>query len=331
MSHKRIAFAAVGSLLLAGAFVMDGSAAPPQGRGPAWATLTPVPHMAPPGQGGVEGASVANVGNEIIFVAGHDPMIGDTNFTRIYDIASDTWFYGAPMPVGVIPGDSGFSSEGAGIAKGGLFYTLGGRLNGSGSAPRPDLMSYDVAGDFWTVLSPMVQARAGLAVAVAGNSIYAIGGRTNTGGPGTGGSLASVERYDIAFDTWTPVAPLLSPREDLAGAVVGGKIYVFGGVDQFGPILHEPTDLPTARCGFYAVTVKGSTVFAIGGWDGIGNGLSINEAYKVPQDVWTTGLLPMPTFRAETGAVSHGGRIFVLGGGQPGFGAAVDANEVFKP
>jgi len=81
----------------------------------------------------------------------------------------------------------------------------------------------------------------------------------------------------------------------------------------------------------YAVAAKGGTVYVIGGWDGIGFGLSTNEAYKVSQNAWTAGLLPMPTPRAEVGAVGHGGRIYIVGGSQPAFGASVDDNEVFKP
>ena len=81
----------------------------------------------------------------------------------------------------------------------------------------------------------------------------------------------------------------------------------------------------------YPVATKGGTIYVIGGWDGISPGLSTNDAYKVSQDSWTTGLPPMPTPRAEMGAADHGGRIYIIGGGQPGFGASVDANEVFKP
>jgi hypothetical protein len=50
--------------------------------------------------------------------------------------------------------------------------------------------------------------------------------KTSGSGPSV---LASVERYDIVTNAWTPVAPLLSPRQDLAAAAIGGKIYVFGG------------------------------------------------------------------------------------------------------
>jgi N-acetylneuraminic acid mutarotase len=279
--------------------------------------------------------SVAGVGNQIIAACGYAG--GDTATTRIYNIASDTWSFGAPAP--------GTNSESAGTSHGGLFYSLGGRVSGPGSLARDDLWAYDRTTDLWTVLAPMLTARAGFGIAVQDNTIYAIGGRTGTGGPNTGGVLATVEAYDIDTDTWTPVAPLPSARSDLAAATVGGKIYVFGGINAAGTFLDDvdvydpitnawstaPADMPTARAAFYAVATKGGTVYAIGGWDGVNPGLSTNDAYKVASDTWTSGLLPMPTPRAEAGAVGHGGRIYIVGGSQPAFGNSVDANEVFKP
>jgi len=299
----------------------------PSGPGPAWAMLTPVPAMFL----GVEGMSVASVGDHIIAALGFDGS--DTATTRIYDIASDTWSFGSPAP--------GISSEGAGVSHGGLFYTLGGRLP---IGARTDLWAYDRTTDMWAARASMSTGRAGLAVATVGNSIYAIGGRSGTGGPCSGGPLASVERYDIATDTWSPVAPLPSARSDLAAATVGNQIYVFGGCNAIGMFLSDvdvydvstdtwstaPTDMPTARAAMYAVATKGGTVYVIGGWDGASAGLSTNEAYKVSHDSWTTEL-PMPTARAETGAADHGGRIYIVGGATPGFGASVAAHEVFKP
>ena len=308
-------------------FAASVSAGPPPGT---WTTLAPVPAAGV----GVEGASVANVGNRIIAAMGHDSV--DTSTTRIYNISSDTWSFGAAAP--------GASSEGAGVAHGGLFYNIGGR--GAGFTAN---WSYNPSNDTWNGgLTPMPTGRAGLAAAVVGNAIYAIGGRTLTGGPCSSGGfaeLATVERYDIDTDTWSAVAPLPTPRSDLAAATVGGKIYVFGGcrgaisvladVDVYDPVTNTwssaPTDLPTARAAMYAVARKGNEVYVIGGWDGIGFGLATNEAYKVSKDSWTTGLPPMPTPRAEHGAVGHGGRIYIVGGAQPGFGASVVSNEVFKP
>lgn len=312
------------SLLLALLITLPALAAPKPGT---WNVLAPVPHRGI----GVEGMSVADVGDKIIAALGYD--FGDTNTTRIYDIASNTWSFGANAP--------GTSSEGAGVSHGGLFYTAGGRLG----AARNDLWSYDPATDTWTILAPMNVARAGLALAVVGDSIYAIGGRTATGGPCSGGPLADVERYDIDHNVWTNVAPMPFALSDRAAATVGGKIYVFGGcsgnfpiftnsADVYDPVTDtwstSPADMPTARAGMYGIATKGDAIYVIGGWDGIQPGLHTNEAYHVAKDSWTIET-PMPTGRAEAGAAGHDGQVFIVGGSKPAFGASVPNNEAYKP
>lgn len=293
-----------------------------------WNILAPVPHRGT----GVEGMSVADVGDKIIAALGFD--FGDTNTTRIYDIASNTWSIGANAP--------GTSSEGAGTSHGSLFYTAGGRL----AFVRNDLWSYDPATDTWTSLAPMNHARAGLAIATFGNSIYVMGGRTSPGGPCTGGEMSSVERYDIDTNTWTDVAPMPFALSDRAAATVGGKIYVFGGctggifpvftneTDVYDPVTDAwstaPADMPTARAGMYGVAVKGDAVYVIGGWNGVQPGLQTNEAYHVSMDSWTVET-PMPTGRAEAGAAGHDGEVFIVGGSKPAFGASVPNNEAYKP
>ena len=318
-------------LLLVAAAVALGAAAlgVQAGPGPSWTALAPVPSVGC----GVEGMSVAQIDGHIMAALGYDRGAGDTNRLRIYDITANTWSFGANAP--------GPSSEGAGIAHGGLFYAVGGRFG----AARTDIWAYDPDTDTWdATLAPMSQGRAGLALATVGNAIYAIGGRIATGGPCTGGELASVERYDIDTDTWTNVAPLPNARSDLAAATVGGKIYVFGGCTGFGTYLnsvsvYDPTTdtwtdglaaMPTARAAMYSVATKGDTVYVIGGSQGVFPGVSANEAYTVSKNAWTTAM-SMPTPRGEAGAAGHGGRIYVLGGSQPAYGNAVAANEVFKP
>ena len=308
------------------------SAPPATAKG--WTTLASVPTAFGFPFEGVEGMSVAAVGNNIIAAVGFDNSVGDVATTRIYDIASNTWSPAASAP--------GASSEGTAVSHGGLFYVVGGR--GAGFTA---LWSYDPTTDFWTVLPPMPTGRNGLAAAVVGNAIYAIGGRTS-GAPCSGGELATVERFDIGAGVWSTVASLPSARSGLAAVTVGGKIYVFGGcrsafpfptvladVDVYNPVTDTwstaPTDMPTPRAAMYAAASKGGTVYVIGGWDGIGSGLGTNEAYKVSKDKWTTGLPALPTPRAEAGAVGHGGRIYIVGGATPGFGASVAAMEVFKP
>ena len=48
----------------------------------------------------------------------------------------------------------------------------------------------------------------------------------------------------------------------------------------------------------------------------------------MPADTWTTDE-PMPSPRAEMGVVSHGGRIYTVGGGL--FGVSSHMNLAFKP
>lgn len=293
-----------------------------------WTPLAPVP--AP-----TEGMSTANVGNLIVAAYGYGPFSGgDTNLTRIYNIAHNSWSFGSPAP-------GPASSEGIAVSHAGSIYALGGR-NGAGS----DNNRYTPASDTWTVLAPMPTARDGLGAAVVGDSIYAIGGRSQTFGPCTGfPPLATVERYDIATNTWTTVAPLPTPRSDIGAIDHGGKIYVFGGCTGFGPgtvsnevdIYDRNTNLwtlgapmPTARAAFYGIGIKGDSIYVMGGEDATGAPSPANEVYDVAHDSWSTAT-PLPNPRGEMGVASHGGRIYTVGGALPGFGSSQDTNDVFKP
>jgi len=256
---------------------------------PSGAVPEPPRPLAPARASKEETNAVGQVGNDIIAAFGFDPGAGDTLTTRIDDIASDTWITGTDGP---LPG----RSEGAAVTHDGSLYAVGGR---AGSV-LPNLDRYTPATDTWASLAPMPTARAGLAVARVDEAIYAIGGRTSPGGPCTGGELATVERFDIASDTWTTVAPLPSARSDLAAKTKGDKIYVFAGcaggaslgnVDVYDPNTDAwstaPADLPTPRAAMYAVGKKGGTIFVIGGYAG-GAALGVNEAYKVSKDTWST-------------------------------------------
>jgi N-acetylneuraminic acid mutarotase len=298
----------------------------------AWTVLADVPAVGT----GVEGMSVAAVGNFIIAAAGYDNWEGDTQTTRIYDIAHDTWGFGADAPA--------VNSEGAGVSHDGFVYSVGGRVD------HQALWRYDPLTDTWAELADLPEPKRGLGAAVVGDGIFAIGGSDGSS-PCTGTESASVYRYDILTDAWAQVADLPSARSDLAAAVKGGKIYVFGGctglsseltiiadVDVYDPVTDtwdtSPTDMPLARAYFYAVGLAGNTIY-VGGGDGpdclTTDGCEEVHAYNVTKDVWTTGLPDMPTGRGEVGAVSHGGRIYIVGGSLPAFGNSDDAMEAYKP
>lgn len=309
--------------------VMGAAASPDQGS---WRALAPVPSDGI----GVEGMAVGHVGGSIVGAYGYDS--GDTRATRLYDVRSDTWSTGALAP-------RPRRSEPTAVVQGGSMYVLGGR--------RADVLAaverYAVKADSWTSMPDMPTPRAGLAAAVVGRAMYAIGGRTQPGGPcsqGPGGQLATVERFDLTTETWTTVASLPNARSDLAAAALGGKVYVFGGcrvtregirfldrVDVYDPSTDSwsttPSDLPTARAAMYSVATRAGSVHVIGGWAGRGP-LGVHEVYSPALDAYEPAAALL-TPRAEMGVVSARGKVYAVGGALPAFGESSPANEVFTP
>jgi len=293
-----------------------------------WRSLAPVP--AP-----TEGMSVAHVGNVIVAAYGFSPAStsGDTNLTRLYHIATNTWSAGAAAP-------GGPSSEGTAVAHGGSIYALGGR-NGTQNHMNH---RYTPATNTWTVLAPMPTGRTGLAAAVVGDAIFAIGGRKAIGGPCSGQPVGTVERYNIAANTWTTAAPLPARRSDIGAIAHGGKIYVFGGctngfstvshaVEIYNPVTGtwaKGAPMPTARAGFYGVGIVGGNIYVMGGINAAGRPSAANEVYNIAHNTWSKAA-PMRHPRGEMGVTSHGGRIFTVGGALPAFGASVRTNDSFRP
>jgi N-acetylneuraminic acid mutarotase len=269
----------------------------------------------------------------IVAAYGFTALQGDSTQTLIYNIAHDSWSFGPKAP-GLA------SSEGIAVSHGGSVYALGGR-NGAGT----DNNRFTPSSETWTSLAPLPNGRNGLGAAVIGNSIYAIGGRPETGGPCSSFTqFADVERYDIASNTWTAVAPLPTERSDVGAIAHGGKIYVFGGckftaatvtgeVDIYDPTTNTWTEgapMPTPRAGFYGIGRKGNKIYVVGGLDAGGGASSANEVYNIAHNTWSEDT-PMTHPRGEMGVASHGGRIYTIGGGVPAFGSPQSTNDVFLP
>jgi N-acetylneuraminic acid mutarotase len=85
--------------------------------------------------------------------------------------------------------------------------------------------------------------------------------------------------------------------------------------------------MPTAR-GEFGVAVVDGKIFAIGGLNGDGLPLTVNEEYNPQTDTWTT-MTPMPTPRSGFATAVYNGKIYVIGG-TVGNGF-VGNNEVYDP
>lgn len=82
----------------------------------------------------------------------------------------------------------------------------------------------------WTKVAPMTTRRLGVAVAVLGGFLYAIGGSDGAT------PLNTVERYDPRQNKWAVVAPMSTRRKHLGCAVFNNFIYAVGGRVSFALI-----------------------------------------------------------------------------------------------
>jgi N-acetylneuraminic acid mutarotase len=157
-----------------------------------WTTKTPIPNA-------VSYYASAVVNGKIYIIS--------ETLTQVYDQETDSWSYGASPPFSV---DMAGGATVAGVTPQRI-YVIGGRLSGweqSGLQVAYNQV-YNPENDSWSLGSPMPTARYGLAVAVANDKIFAIGGLT-----GVDVSVvqkASNEQYDPLKDKTIPAAPATSP------------------------------------------------------------------------------------------------------------------------
>ncbi len=185
----------------------------------------------------------------------------------------------------------------------------------------------------WKAGADLTTARFSLAAAVYENKIYIIGGTTRQGITGL------TEDYDPSKDTWKELAKKPVPVTDVGAAVIGGLIYVPGGLtaskyptntlEAYNPLQdrwekHAP--LPVAISAYALVAYEGR-LFLFGGWDGRHYLNSVFE-YDPSRDGWTAKT-PMPTRRGFASAVVSASKIYVLGGfdGEK----ALSSNEIYQP
>ena len=126
-------------------------------------------------------------GNGNIYVMGGLGGANGTNLNRIYNIATNTWSSGAPVPVAVFDHGHAYYN--------GKIYVIGGFANDVASSA---VYAYDVATNTWSApLALLPQAEFNMACGAINNKIYVAGG-------GGTGSNTNLYIYDIATNTWWP-------------------------------------------------------------------------------------------------------------------------------
>jgi N-acetylneuraminic acid mutarotase len=156
-----------------------------------------------------------------------------------------------------------------------------------------DASAYDTVEDSWEPLPALAESREHCTAGAIGGIIYIASGRTG----GITGFRASTVAFDPGTMMYSPKAPITTPRGGGAGAVLNGRLFVFGG--------------------------EGNPASGT-------NGVFANvEAYDPVSNTWEA-LPPMQIPRHGYGAAALDGRIYLAGGAtRQGLGAVNDSSVFY--
>ncbi len=212
------------------------------------------------------------------------------------------------------------------VTAGGQILVMGGISSTTKTWEETETMAvevYDPAADRWTARKPAPLSVLGLA-AVEGR-VFAFG-------------MKATFELDPVADAWTARAPMPTPRNGFGTAVMGGKVYVIGGlvadpkrkpgssntnvVEEYDP----KTDTWKAQTPMFtprhqmAVLVLGNLIYTLGGAatfpDDFDRDTDRVEIYDPATDRWSVGW-PMAMPLAYFSAFEHQGKIVALPGSHP--------------
>ena len=172
----------------------------------------------------------------------------------------------------------------------GKLYLMGGYPQNRVTARTVQI--YDTATDTWAYGPQLpLPNNHGMAASVNGK-IYLIGGQLNADDPpGTNSYVNTVYELDPAIGVWVTRAPMPTARSGIAAAVVGNRIYVFGGEEPDKTFdnteAYEPekdrwlklAPMPTARHGLGAAGRKGRFPSSTPSTIGLPSSASSNQAW----------------------------------------------------
>ena len=274
--------------------------------------------------------ALAEANGRLYLLGGYPSNRQTARTVQVYDIASDRWELGPPLPQ---PNNHGMA---AGVN--GKIYLIGGQTMADSPTYVDTVYELDPGRGTWVEKARMPTARSGGVAVVHGSRIYVAGGRLPRGN--------DFAVYDTATDNWQVLSPLPTQRNHFTGAAISGRIHFVGGRqgDGLSPLMttvHEVFDpqigswttaapMLRARSGMNGVMARGC--FHVWGGEGPAGMFPDHDYYDPRTNTWTRLRdMPLPV-HGVYGSAFVNGVIWSPGGGTSiggSFGSL--HNQVFSP
>jgi N-acetylneuraminic acid mutarotase len=226
-------------------------------------------------------SNAAVVGNTL-YVLGFYIGSSQSNTSRqvyAYDPAADTWTERTGMP------QDTQRATGCVAVLGEKIYLFGGARGETVS----DASVYDTVADSWQMLPALPESREHCAAGGINGVVYIAAGRAGA----INGFRAATLAFDPATNMYSQKAPIPTPRGGVAGSVLAGRLFIFGGegnpasgsngvfgeVEAYDPVSdtwQEFTPLDIARHGYGAATLD-DRIYLPGGANRQGGG-AVNDS-----------------------------------------------------
>jgi N-acetylneuraminic acid mutarotase len=276
--------------------------------------------------------ALAEANGKLYVLGGYPPSRQTARTVQVYDIASDRWTLGPPLPQ---PNNHGMAA-----AVNGKIYLLGGQTTDDqqGATAVNTVYELDPATGAWAEKARMPTARSGGVAVAQGGKIYVAGGRVPRGN--------DFAAYDPAADRWETLPDLPSQRNHIAGVAINGRIHIVGGRlgNGLSPVksdAHEVFDPQTrtwttaapmlsGRSGINAVVARGC--FHVWGGEAPSGMTPQHEYYDPRTNQWASlSNMPVPV-HGVVGSAFVNGLIWVTGGGTAvGGGSGSLLNQTYRP
>ena len=265
-----------------------------------------------------------------IYVFGGYPSTRKTVTTfQIYDIKTNTWRLGPPLPE--------LNNHGMSVAVDGILYLIGGQTDEQ-RAYVDSVFAFNPKTETWTAKARMPTKRsAGWAIAHEGK-VYVAGGRPPHG--------HVFEVYDTKNDKWETLPNLPSQRNHIAGALINGRLHFVGGRLEGGfmsakTTAHEVFDPKTRTWSVAAPMLKGRSgingimangCFHVWGGEYADGVFPDHDYYNPKTDTWSKLPDMVIPIHGVSGSAFRDGLIWVTGGGTAkGGSSGTTLNQVYRP